>query len=176
MLRKVSKAAAAAPPEGQREEAHPPPPILAEQSRASCQKQQQQQQQRHQVNREMPWVDHDYVSSVPAPSAAAAAAAALTPRFSAVLPEFLRQEGETLPFKHKGLLSTMRYLDFSDVRAPEAAAPDFTGPDDLGSLIDNTNDIDWVSWLSVYFSTSMDYGLMTLPDAEHGGFVSAGPR
>jgi hypothetical protein len=87
---------------------------------------------RHQPNRELPFVDHAYVSS-PAP--------AFPPRVPTVLPKFFRQENETLGFDNQGLLSTMRYLDFSDV-APEA--PDFTGQDDLGSLIDSTSEIDWV--------------------------------
>ena len=152
MLRKVSKAAGA-PPEAQRET--PPSPILAGQTWA------RRKQQGRQPNREMPWVDRDYVSAAPTDSAAHAS---FPPRAPTVLPEFLRQGDEALGFKSQGLLSTMRYLDFSDVEVP-AGQPGLTGQDDLGSLIDDTKEIDWVSCNSYCVirtpSSILDLVLMT---------------
>lgn len=158
MLRKVSKVAL---PALQRN-APPLSPILAGQSFT--------RPPRHRPNHEMPWIRHDYVS---------APATAFAPRVPAVLPEFLRQESETLGFKNQGLLSTMRYLDFSDV-APEA--PDFNGQDDLGSLIDSTNEIDWVSTYRHQVELERDSSLavhllvlISCTQPEHGRFLSAGP-
>ncbi|KAB5577559.1 fungal-specific transcription factor domain-containing protein [Coniochaeta sp. 2T2.1] len=131
MLRKVSKTAPL--PVVQPQET-PSSPILAGQSFVPRFKRRQQQQQR---NVEMPWVDHNYVSPP---------AADYTPRVPDVRAEFLRPTGDTLAFKNQGLLSTMRYLDFSDV-APEREGNEFelelASPDDLASLIDTSQEIDW---------------------------------
>lgn len=119
MLRKVSK------PDAANQRDAPLSPAMASQSSARVRP--------HQPNREMPWVDHDYESAPAAP---------FTPRVPAVLREFLRQENETLGFKNQGLLSTMKYLDFSDVTTETL---DFFGEDDMGKLFDSPNEIDWVS-------------------------------
>lgn len=87
-------------------------------------------------NREMQWIDRDFVSAAPTPTAATAFT---PPEVPFAMPGFLRQH-------NRGLLSTMRYLDFSDTMVSEA--PDCAVQDDLGSLIDNANEIDWVSSLA----------------------------
>lgn len=129
MLRKVSNTAAAG--EGDA----PPSPILAGQRSVHP--------RRRQANRELPFLDHDYVSRPdPDPALARDIGNLSAPRVPAVLPQFLSLANEPLGGKHGGILSTMRYLDFSDV----ALEPlDLTGQDDLGSIIDRSNDIDWVS-------------------------------
>ena len=132
MLRKVSQTAAA-------DQEDTAPPATAPRKTLAL-----PQQRRHR-NREMPYLDHDYVSP-PAPTSATAKDHAFAPGLPAILPDFLRQESERMPFRNVGLLSTMRFLDYSEAAAEPS---DFAARDDLGSLIDNTNDIDWVSYCSV---------------------------
>jgi hypothetical protein len=97
----------------------------------------------------MPWIGHDFVSPPGdrhAAAAAAAAAAASTSRIPDSLPEFLRQgSSDALGPRIQGLLSTMRYLDFSDLEVAEPPTNLAGGQDDLSSLLDNTDEIDWVS-------------------------------
>lgn len=128
MLRKVSKARAAAP-ETQREAAPPSPAPTGQEGRAR-----RETRKRPLPNREMLWINRDFVSD-PKPPAAAPA--------PATVPDPFRQEKSTPGYENRGLLSTIRYLDFSDVNA--SGPPDSAAPDDLGSLIDNANEIDWVS-------------------------------